>query len=432
MQFEDYAFRLDASDLQADQRPKRNHKDENLPALPQELFLLVKELGPMLNQENIQSPILKCRRNWFIFFVMEVYLETMWWSDRILENQRQSSETFLVLSSLVWRQVEEKHGNKRITKEKISVLFWLLKNNSVPPISSRSFRTQSYWSFLFKYIYHFGCALNLHSIINSRLIPGRQIFSNRQTVFFLLVDPETIDLGAPCLAQYMHKSWKKHQNTVYWVDINLALKKRLKFYQTRSIAIILHKTLPAHCIRKVVRMETGEVIFKKVYMSPRPPPKVSLKHDWMKELGSEVAQRPDGEVVQQFKSSQSKQPNPNQDHDRTERPVVCTRAPQTRFSRDSTSFNVEDKAAHDRTGQPVVSCHTNNVPDGSQTRSSDDSKKFNVEDETNHDRTVKPVVCRVASHEQSMLNEADMDFRIPGLPPRSTCFSTGSSTKSII
>ena len=69
----------------------------------------------------------------------------------------------------------------------------------------------------FKYIYHVGCAINLHSIINSGLIPGGQNLSNRQTVFFLPVDPmdkehkdpETIDLGAPRLAQYMHKPWKK-------------------------------------------------------------------------------------------------------------------------------------------------------------------------------------------------------------------------------
>ena len=51
--------------LQADQRPKRNHKNENLLALPQVLYLLAKELGPMMNQENIQSPIMKCRRNRF-------------------------------------------------------------------------------------------------------------------------------------------------------------------------------------------------------------------------------------------------------------------------------------------------------------------------------------------------------------------------------
>ena len=67
-------------------------------------------------------------------------------------------------------------------------------------------------------------------------------------------DPDTIDLEAPRLARYMHKAWKNHQNAVYWVDINFALKKGLKFYQTRLNAIILHETLPAYCIPKVVRM----------------------------------------------------------------------------------------------------------------------------------------------------------------------------------
>ena len=38
--------------LQADQRPKENHKDAILPAHPQELYLLGKELGPMLNPQE--------------------------------------------------------------------------------------------------------------------------------------------------------------------------------------------------------------------------------------------------------------------------------------------------------------------------------------------------------------------------------------------
>ena len=75
----------------------------------------------------------------------------------------------------------------------------------------------------FKYIHHVGCAINLHSIINSGLIPEGQNLSKRQTVFFLPVspmdkehkDPETIDLEAPRLARCMHKAWKKHQNTMY-------------------------------------------------------------------------------------------------------------------------------------------------------------------------------------------------------------------------
>ena len=41
---------------------------------------------------------------------------------------------------------------------------------------------------------------------------------------------------------------------------------------------------------------------------------------------------------------------------------------------------------------------------------------FNVEDETQPDETVKPVVWRDANHERSMLNEVDIDFRVPVFP----------------
>ena len=118
-----------------------------------------------------------------------------------------------------------------------------------------------------------------------------------QTVFFTAVnpmnkehnDPYEIDLNAPRLAWYKQRTWKRHQDTVYWVDTQLAQRKRLKFYQTRSNAIILYDTLAAYCIPKVVVMESGEIIHEKVYVSPRPPPKISFKDNWMKELGSEVA-----------------------------------------------------------------------------------------------------------------------------------------------
>ena len=102
-------------------------------------------------------------------------------------------------------------------------------------------------------------------------------------------DPDVIDLSVLRRAQYLHKAWKRHQDAVCWVDINLAIEKGLKFSQTRSNAVILEETLPAYCIPKVVRMATGEVIYEKVYMSPRPPPKISLKHEWKRELGSEHA-----------------------------------------------------------------------------------------------------------------------------------------------
>ena len=42
---------------------------------------------------------------------------------------------------------------------------------------------------IFPYIYHVGCAFNLHCIINNGLIPGSQNLSRRQKVFFLPIDP---------------------------------------------------------------------------------------------------------------------------------------------------------------------------------------------------------------------------------------------------
>ena len=156
--------------------------------------------------------------------------------------------------------MEEKHGKRRRKQENIpvctdssGVILYLralqghfgrslidpaLQDNVIIPDG------------FFKYILSCRMCNQFLSIINSGSIPGGQNLSNRQTVFFLLVDPmdknhedpDTIDLIAPRHAQYLQTAWKKHQ-TVYWVDINLALKKGLKFYQTRSNAFILHETL---------------------------------------------------------------------------------------------------------------------------------------------------------------------------------------------
>ena len=50
-------------------------------------------------------------------------------------------------------------------------------------------------------------------------------------------------------------------------------------------------------------------------MSPRPPPKISWRHDWTKELGSKVDRQPREEVAQQprwevFRQAKFFQPNP--------------------------------------------------------------------------------------------------------------------------
>ena len=229
----------------------------------------------------------------------------------------------------------------------------------------------------FQHIYHIGRALNLQSIINIGLIPGGQNSSKRQTVFFLPIDPRDkghqdpakIDLIAPRRAQYLHNAWKKHQDAVFWVDINLAIQKGLTFYQTRSNAIILQGTLPAYCIPKVARLKTGEVLYEKSYMSPRPPPKISLRHDhdWTRgkvPLDSTVDQQPEGKVVRQSRGavqhatfSQLTQPIPK---------PICDRSGQPEDTQDvfvvkgetSRSHEIDEKGFHgelcssDRSGQP--------------------------------------------------------------------------------
>ena len=123
----------------------------------------------------------------------------------------------------------------------------------------------------FEYIYHIGCAVNLHSMTNSGLIAGGQIFSmDRQTVFFTAVDPmhknrkdpQELDLTKPRLASYKQE-WTVHQDTVYWVEFQFAQRKGLKFYQTRSNAIILYDTLPTYCISKATVMKSEEIIHRK-------------------------------------------------------------------------------------------------------------------------------------------------------------------------
>ena len=116
----------------------------------------------------------------------------------------------------------------------------------------------------FKHIYHVGCAFNLHSIINSGLISGGQSSSKKQTVFFLLVDLvhsshkvlDEIDLNVPRHAQYLYNAWKRHQDAVYWVDINFAIEKGLTFCQTGS------NTIPKSCEKSYTKKYACHLDFR--------------------------------------------------------------------------------------------------------------------------------------------------------------------------
>ena len=84
---------------------------------------------------------------------------------------------------------------------------------------------------------------NLKSIISNGLVPGGQELNGRQSVYFLPVDPrdedhrdpEVIDYSVPRRARYLQKSWKMHQDTVFWINIDQGIiREGLRFYQTKS------------------------------------------------------------------------------------------------------------------------------------------------------------------------------------------------------
>ena len=249
---------------------------------------------------------------------------------------------------------------------------------------------------------------NLHSIINNGLIPGGQDSSRRQTVFFLPIDPrdkdhedpEHIDFSVPRGARYLHSAWKKHQDAVFWVDFDLAIKKGLIFYQTRSNAIILQGTLPAYCIPKVVRLKTGEVLYEKSYMSPRPPPKISLRHDhdWTREndeLGSTVEQQPVGKIVQQSCGevqqatfSQPTQPKPK---------PICDRSGKLDSTEDvfvvkgktSRSQEIDEKGLHEELGSSDRSGKPDKLSENSRVKQAHDGTGQPVEQNSSSAHTVK-------------------------------------------
>ena len=167
-------------------------------------------------------------------------------------------------------------------------------------------------------------------------------------------DPEYIDYSVPRLARYLQNAWKRHQDTVFWIDIDLGIREGLKFYQTRSNAIILQGTLPANCIVRAERLKTGEKLYERQYLSPRPPPKISLKHDlnWNKgqDQGFTVEHRPVEKLVQQslgetLQSGSSKPTQfPKPIEDRSGKPVA----------QEVVGKLQEELSSSDRPGKPVT------------------------------------------------------------------------------
>ena len=86
----------------------------------------------------------------------------------------------------------------------------------------------------------------------------------------------------------------------------------------------------------------------------------------------------------------------------------------------------------ERTGRPVNTHDETNVTDSSRVRSAHGSDTFNVDDEELRKIMEKSVADQDVSHESPMVNEADMDFRIPGLPHSVVKHAQSTSVRQLI
>ena len=181
--------------------------------------------------------------------------------------------------------------------------------------------------------------------------------------------------------------------------LTLRLKEGLTFYQTRSNSIILQGTLPAHRIPKVVRLKTGEVLYEKSYVSPRPPPKISLRHDhdWTRgndELGSTVEQQPVSKLVQQSCGevqhetfSQPTQPKPK---------PICDRSGKPENTEDvfvkgetSRSHEIDEKGLHEELGSSDRLGKPDELSEDIRVKHAHDGTRQPVEQSSSSAHTVK-------------------------------------------
>ena len=208
--------------LGADLRPKQNHKDENLLVVPQEQYLFVERFWTdvesqkySLSDYEVSKKLVNLLRHGSLprvndgaieFWRMKDYLQDDFvfchhWSDEKWKSSMtgagghkkrfqycaDSSRTILYLRPL------QGHSRRNLIDPS-------LQDNVVIPDG------------FFEYICHVGCTVNLHSVINGDWYLEVKFWAkDGQSSFCLCIlwtKPDTIDLGAPRLAQYMHKVWK--------------------------------------------------------------------------------------------------------------------------------------------------------------------------------------------------------------------------------
>ena len=258
VQLEEYALKLNASDFasrsKAEAKPQRRDS-----ASSSTRTVLIGErtwtdVEPRTHS-NIAYPV--SQNDWSIFFVMVVYLEKM--TERL--NCRESKTIFRNITCIViigltssgrasWQE-EDTRKIKYCTDSSGAILYL----RALQGHSGRSLMDLSLPDNViipdgfFKYIYH----------VQSIYIPSsiRDWYLEDKFWAWILCTKKQRSwhdrLGSTASCTVHAESIEGTSG--HGGDIKIALKKGLKFFQTRSNAIILFDTVPAYCIPKVVRME---------------------------------------------------------------------------------------------------------------------------------------------------------------------------------
>ena len=186
-------------------------------------------------------------------------------------------------------------------QEKISVLYWFSRNNFLSLSSSKSFTTQSHWSYFKSQCHYSGRFRQVQSIYIPSSIHHwyREVkfwAKDRQYSFCLWIPwtkTRRILTRSTWKHRVLHNKCIKHArdikircvgstSTLLWIKYWSSIK------HDRTL---LHETLPAYGIPKVVRMETGEVFYEKGFCVTSSSSKDFLQDKWMKDLGSEVVKQ---------------------------------------------------------------------------------------------------------------------------------------------
>ena len=197
-------------------------------------------------------------------------------------------------------------------------------------------------------------------------------------------------------------------------------------------------------------------------MSPRPPPKISLRHDhdWTKgkvPLGSTVDQQPEGEVVRQSRGevqhatfSQLTQPIPKPICDRSRQPedtqgVFVVKGETSRSHEINEKGFHEKLCASDRSGQLEITpsvIEARNVSENTRVEQTHDGSGQLDERNSSTVHTVKEqhaheVHREIASFNTDnefnrKINDDDIDFNIPGLPHSTVKQWHGASVREMI